>query len=153
MIWFMAEKTFYGTLQNAVVVSNKKFQCPNLMNLSWISNPPKNRFQLSAGLNLKNEYNFKWNQPYLSRSSNSLNSASVVKLIVDLAFQDRSFDSNFNIFWSFFSVFVTLSNSADFIMHAHFMVNFIIDVLCFTVLYYYVFFYKIKKRVVPVPFL
>ena len=44
---------------------------------------PKNRFQLSTGLNLKKvEYNFKWNQPYLSRglnlnrSSNSLNSAS-----------------------------------------------------------------------------
>ena len=41
----------------------------------------KNRFQLSADLNLK-KYNFKWNQPYLSRGlnlsrcSNSLNSAS-----------------------------------------------------------------------------
>ena len=44
---------------------------------------PKNRFQLSAGLYFKKiEYNFKWNQPYLSpdlnlsRGSNSLNSAS-----------------------------------------------------------------------------
>ena len=43
----------------------------------------KNRFQLSAGLDLKkNYYSFKWNQPYLihglhsSRCSNSLNSAS-----------------------------------------------------------------------------
>ena len=35
---------------------------------------PKNRFQLSAGLNF--EYNVKWNQLYLSRRSNSLNSAS-----------------------------------------------------------------------------
>ena len=45
----------------------------------------KNRFQLSAGLNLETfEYNFKWNQPYLSgdlnlsRRSNSLNSVSCV---------------------------------------------------------------------------
>ena len=41
----------------------------------------KNRFQLSAGLNLE-KLNTKWNQPYLSRGlnlssgSNSLNSAS-----------------------------------------------------------------------------
>ena len=34
----------------------------------------KNRFQLSAGLNI--EYNFKVNQPYLSRVSNSFNLAS-----------------------------------------------------------------------------
>ena len=37
----------------------------------------KNRFQLSAGLNLEIEYNFNWYQPNLSRGSNSLNSASV----------------------------------------------------------------------------
>ena len=38
---------------------------------------PQNRFQLSAGLNLeKLNTIFKWNQPYLSRGSNSLNSAS-----------------------------------------------------------------------------
>ena len=40
----------------------------------------KNRFQLSARLkSWKIEYNFKWNQPYLSRARglNSLNTASV----------------------------------------------------------------------------
>ena len=42
----------------------------------------KTRFKLSAGLNLET-YNFKWNQPYLSRGlylnhrSNYLNSATV----------------------------------------------------------------------------
>ena len=34
----------------------------------------KTWFKLSAGLNLW--YNFKWNQPYLNRRSNSLNSAT-----------------------------------------------------------------------------
>ena len=54
------------------------------MNLSrGLIKSAKNQFQLSAGLNLqKLDYNFKWNQPYLSRGlnlsrgSNSLNSAS-----------------------------------------------------------------------------
>ena len=27
--------------------------CPNIMNLSQVSNPPKKRFQFSAGLNLE----------------------------------------------------------------------------------------------------
>jgi len=37
----------------------------------------KNRFQLCAGVkSCKMEYSLKWSQPYLSRGSNSLNSAS-----------------------------------------------------------------------------
>ena len=41
------------------------------MNLSCGLNYAKNRFQLSAGLNLeKIENNFKYNQPYLSRGLN-----------------------------------------------------------------------------------
>ena len=39
-------------------------QSPNLMNLSRVSNQPK------PGFNWNVEYNFKWNQPYLSRVSN-----------------------------------------------------------------------------------
>ena len=56
----------------------------------WLKSAKK-RFKLSAGLNLKKiEYNFKWNQPYLSRGlnlsrgSNSLNSASGLPLGLQL---------------------------------------------------------------------
>jgi len=55
-------------------------QCPNLMNLSRGSNPAKNRFQLSAGLNLEkldvilSGINIICLN--LSRGSNSLKSAS-----------------------------------------------------------------------------
>ena len=59
-------------------------QCPNLMDLSHVLNPPKTG---SIERRLKSwnyEYDFKRNQPYLSRGfnlsrgSNSLNSASAV---------------------------------------------------------------------------
>ena len=36
------------------LTAEKGALCPNLMNLSRVSNPQKNRFQLSAGLDLKN---------------------------------------------------------------------------------------------------
>ena len=59
-----------------------KTQSPNLMNLSRVSNPPKNRFQLSAGLNLEtlnailSGTNHIWSGvSNLSRGSNSLNLA------------------------------------------------------------------------------
>ena len=35
------------------VLYDRVTQCPNLMNFSRVSNPQKNRIQLSAGLNLK----------------------------------------------------------------------------------------------------
>ena len=55
---------------------------------------PKNRFQLSAVLNLKKiEYNFKWSQPYLSRGSNSLNSASCRRSFKDPLFKNDMSDS------------------------------------------------------------
>ena len=44
---------------------------------------PKNRIQSTARLkSWKNEYNSKWNQPYLSRGSNSFNSASVSLILL-----------------------------------------------------------------------
>ena len=43
------------------------------MNSSRISNL---NFNLAPAKSWKIEYNFKWNQPYVSRGSNSLNSAS-----------------------------------------------------------------------------
>ena len=50
----------------------------------------ENRFQLCAGLNLEIiEYNFKRNQPYLSRGSNSLNSASGSTIIKTHRFDNR----------------------------------------------------------------
>ena len=53
------------------------------MNLSRVSNSPKKRFQLSVGLNIeKLKTNFNWNQPYLSRGLNSLNSGSVLLFVV-----------------------------------------------------------------------
>ena len=50
--------------------------CPNFMNLSRVSNPPKTGFIERRFKSWKIEYNFKWNQPYLSRGSNSINLAS-----------------------------------------------------------------------------
>ena len=52
------------------------------MNLSRVSNPPKTGLIERRLKSWKIEYNFKWNQPYLShslnlsRGLNSLNSAS-----------------------------------------------------------------------------
>ena len=61
-------------------------QCPNLINLSRVSNPPKKWVSIKSPLKSWTiEYNFKKNQPYLSpglnlsRGSNSLNSASEFK--------------------------------------------------------------------------
>ena len=34
-------------------IKSNNYYSPNLMNLSRVSNPPKNRFQLSAGINLE----------------------------------------------------------------------------------------------------
>ena len=46
------------------------------MNLNRVSNPQKKQVLIERRLKSFNiEYNFKWNQPYLSRGSNSLNSA------------------------------------------------------------------------------
>ena len=47
------------------------------MNLSRVLNPPKTGLNEFKSWNI--EYNFKWNQQYLSRGSNSLNSASESK--------------------------------------------------------------------------
>ena len=51
---------------------------------------PKNRFLNERRLkSWKIEYNFKWNQPYLSRGSNSLNSASEAEFKELLKFKPR----------------------------------------------------------------
>ena len=56
----------------------KIFLRPNSLNLSHVSSPPKTGFNYLRRLkSWKIEYNFKWNQPYLSRVSN-LNPASVL---------------------------------------------------------------------------
>ena len=54
---------------------------PNFLNLSRCLKSTKTRSQLSAGINFETQKQFKWNQPYLSRGSNSLNSASGLVLI------------------------------------------------------------------------
>jgi len=69
--------------------------CPNLMKLSRVSNPPKTGFKNRRLISWNIEYNFKWNQPYLSRglnlsrSSNSLNSAydqaDYISLVLNLS--------------------------------------------------------------------
>jgi hypothetical protein len=46
------------------------------------------RFQLSAGLNRENVYNYKRNQPHLRRGSNSLNSTSVDIISSEPLFQE-----------------------------------------------------------------
>ena len=58
---------------------NQKFLVPEFNELKPRLKFPKNRFQLSAGLNLDKINTILsglWNQPYLSPDSNSLNSAS-----------------------------------------------------------------------------
>ena len=72
--WYNVENVEY--MYNKVDRLNSCIQCPNLIILSRVSNPPK---PVSIERQLKSwkiEYNFKWNQPYLIRGSNSLNSAS-----------------------------------------------------------------------------
>ena len=66
------------------IISESKFNDfePRLMSA-------KNRFQLSAGLNfgtLINIIKYNWNQPYLSRGSNSLNSATDILLNYQYSF-------------------------------------------------------------------
>ena len=67
---------------NLYFAAFKEYLCPNLMNLSRDLNLPKTGFNRAWLKSWKIEYNFKWNQLYLSRGlnlirgSNSLNSAS-----------------------------------------------------------------------------
>ena len=55
--------------------ARRVYQSPNLMNWSHVSNPRK------TGFNWNNWYNFIGNQLYLSRDSNSSNSASNLGLL------------------------------------------------------------------------
>ena len=69
--------TALPTTDSKLNLQLKSFLCLNLINLSPVSNPPKTGFNRAPAWNLeKLKYNFKWNQPYLSRVTNSLNSAS-----------------------------------------------------------------------------
>ena len=58
---------------------------------------PKNRFQSK-----KIEYNFKWNQPYLSRGSNSLNSASDLLITFNVS---HLYPLTFSFIFSFYIIF------------------------------------------------
>ena len=56
---------------------NLRNQRTNLKNLNRVADPPKNQLQLSVGLNLETVNTISiGTMPYLSRGSNSLNSAS-----------------------------------------------------------------------------
>ena len=107
--WDSSKSSFRSKLSKNFVNKSRNFLrqlCPNLMNLSRVSNLPKTGSIERRLKSWKNVYNFNWNQSYLSRGLNlsrDSNSAS-----------GRIINPRFYLFSSQNSVYMVSPASDDF---------------------------------------